>query len=242
MRLFLGTAIAICLLWCTASATPTEVQKCEACHAFVDSFYLQLQDTFESRKSRKPNNKVMQIPSDEVLAGVCDGMRKETLYGPSVIQMCEAFWTSYRDQLLETFKQQFTVADNVEHFWLLKKGICNGVSPGCIPDSAPVTPCTACEGIMRDVQRVASWGTGRDNFGSTQHLYHVLDDICLTLSVRHPLAGRDSILETCADLLDEHSKAIVTTLRNAITVDRHTNPQWRVCTEIAQLCPKNREL
>jgi len=213
-------------------------RKCEACHAFVDSFYMQLQSVFHQRKKTKANNRVVEIPSDQMMFKVCDEMDtvNNVLYGKPVVKLCKALLTEYRQQLIETFSSKFEVSDTTENFYMLKRRLCEFVQPGCMPaPPTEISTCDACRMLMDDIQRVTSWGVGRKNFGAKDHLWRVLDDICLTLSVRYPLHGRDTVLETCTDMMDEYSNAIVEALAGAIQ-RKVDNPSLHVCQKVTHLC------
>jgi len=181
---------------------------------------------------------VAEIPADVLMFRVCEEMSKSLLYGQPVIKICSNFLKDFRQKIIESFSAKFEVSDTTDNFFQLKKGLCEYAHPGCmsnVQDTSTISKCKACKLLMLDIERVTSWGIGRSNFGTSEHLYRVLDDICLTLAVRYPLKYRNQVLEVCADLLDEYGSDIVNTLQGALA-KKHNNPQHRICTQVSNLC------
>jgi len=215
-------------------------RKCEACHAYVDTFYLTLQKIFEDQKKTKAHNKIAEINSDQMLWKICDEMRKGILWGHGVIGLCQEFVGQNVKRLIDTFSSRFEVSDTTDNFYLKKRKLCNEVAAGCgdrFPKpSKDITSCEACKYLVDDIERVTSWGVGRKNFGTPEHLYRVLDDICLSLTIRYPQKYRSRVLETCSDLMEDHTKNIVNAVIDSITKKDATSVQRRICYEKARLC------
>ncbi len=187
----------------------------------------------------------MTTQSQAVLWRTCDAMAesKSSVYGSMIIEMCRKFMGRYRKEIINVFDTKFEVSDGVDHFFTLKHRLCDQtVQRGCM--GRPLTgnemnPCVACSRLMTDIQRVASWGVGLNNFGTREHLYKALDDICLTIPIRYPLDRRDILFETCAELMDEHTASIVAvlskTLLNAKNPSKAGNeafdPIQEICTK-----------
>jgi len=227
--------------------TPAELKddlsvsrKCEACHAYVDTFYLTLQKVFEEQKKTKAHNKIAEINSDQMLWRICDEMRKGILWGDGVVRLCQEFVAVNAKRLMETFSSRFEVSDTTDNFYMKKRKLCNDVVPGCgdrfAKPNKEITTCEACKFLVDDIQRVTSWGVGRKNFGTSGHLYRVLDDICLSLTIRYPQKYRMRVLETCTDLMEDHSKSIVNAITESIKKKDAPSVQRRICYEKAQMC------
>jgi hypothetical protein len=222
-----------------------EVQrKCEACHVVIDSFYQMVQDQFKKRKGPKHSN--VEIRADQLIFNVCDDLHKKAMVGEPVIKLCRAFLEEYRAQIMDTFSTTFEVSDNVDHFYNIKRKLCNTIHAACvIPEQGQkMSQCEACTVVMNDIERVFSWGVGRSNFASKELTFQVLDDICLHLPVRHPIKFHHRLLETCNDLIDDYSTSIVTVLNKAVKErDQKLIPAKHICTTVTNWCePSHQEL
>ncbi len=212
-----------------------------ACHLVMDSFYYQLMDVFQ--KKRKSTRGVVELKGDEMAVNVCKELAKHPhLYGLTAEKMCNDFLNEYKTEIVALFSRNFEINDNVDNFYHLKHGLCEKVHTGCMrPQDKPrIDDCDACKLLMEDTERVFSWGLGRKNFATSQHIYRVLDDMCLNLLVRHPVRYHHKLLEICGDLTDDYSAQIVKVISESLKT-KGPSPARKICIDVTKLCPKEKQ-
>jgi len=227
----------------TGSGDATEVtveqrQKCEACHLVMDTFYKQIMDLFIKKRRQTRGN--VEIRGDSMIFTTCDEIGKQHgLYGPTAETMCRDFIGVFRPDILSIFNTQFEISDNVDAFYRLKYGLCEKIHIGCMrPQDKPrIDNCDACKLLMEDTERIFSWGHGRKNFASKEHLYRVLEELCPNLLVRHPIRYHHKLLELCGDLTEEHGTEIVAAVQHSFQ-SKGPAPARKVCIDIAQVCAR----
>jgi hypothetical protein len=219
----------------------TADESCNACHLFVDTFYLQLRQFIdkEQRALRAGNQKVLNLKQDQLTGKLCaDLALQPTLYGQKTIDQCHAFQAAKAADISSHVTMDLQDKEQQDTYFQIKKNLCGPISASCVPKSErkSISPCHACESLMSDVLRTLHWADGRKSFGTSKHAYRVLEDVCAHIPVRYPLAVHESVKEMCGATVDEHSSDIAKAISKARDFSSATFLNNRICTQLTEVC------